>query len=73
MPTPRIIPILYLLILLSVKASSTDQPLWLLYPQLMDNRELDHAKTNAATVKINQNILFKEHHTDHVRPSLLGK
>lgn len=73
MPTPRIIPILYLLILLSVKSSSTDQSLWLLYPNLMGNRELNHAKTTGETVKNNQNTLFTEHHTDHVIQSLLGE
>jgi hypothetical protein len=52
MRTCIIIRTLYILALLSVKPSSSDQPLWLLYPQLMDNAELDQAKTNAATINI---------------------
>jgi hypothetical protein len=42
----------YLVIALSLQPSSSDQPLWLLYSKLMDNRELDHAKTFAATINI---------------------
>ncbi len=53
MRTRTIIPTLYLLVLLSVNLSSTDQPLWLLYPKLMDNGELDQAKTTGANININ--------------------
>ena len=46
------VPMLCLVAVLSLKPSSSDQALWLLYPQLMDNKGLETAKTNASTINI---------------------
>jgi len=46
------VPMLLLVAVLSLKPSSSDQVLWLLYPQLMDNKAMETAKTNASTINI---------------------